>query len=148
MWIALGHPEAKAIMRDQRCLLQDHLDKLINHFSDERIFLRQKLDIPYIDGASHHPTREHMIATFRDIDMAALGRFCTRMFNEHLDRIRTGDWCDLMLVLANPLPVLAARQLMGVPRDLQTEVLQQVGHFVARADSSRRKTPPARTMRR
>jgi hypothetical protein len=33
-----------------------------------------------------------MIATFRDIDMAALGRFCTRMFNEHLDRIRTGDW--------------------------------------------------------
>lgn len=130
LWVVLGYPESESLMRDPRCLRQDHLDKLIHRFGEDRIFRRQKADLPYIDGEEHTRLRHHVVAAFRGIDMAALDRYCTQVVNMLLDSVRPGEWFDLIKVLANPLPTLVTSELMGVPPELQGQVLDQVGHFV------------------
>ena len=130
LWLLLGHPEAEAHMRDPRCHRQDHLDKLIRRFGDERIFRRQMDDLPYLDGERHARVRHHMIAAFRGIDLEALERFCLAVVRERLDAAPYGEWLDLMPLLANPLPVLVSGHLLGVPEQQQAEVLEHVGRFV------------------
>lgn len=58
MWVILGYAEAAAHMRDSRCLRQAHLDTLVERFGNDRIFARQKLDIPYMDGEPHASVRK------------------------------------------------------------------------------------------
>ncbi len=130
LWVVLGHSESEALMRDPRCLRQDHLDKLIQRFGDERIFRRQQGDIPYMDGERHNRMRQHVMSAFSGIDLVALDRFCTQVINTCLDSVSPGSWFDLVNVLANSLPLLVSSELMGVPQELQGEVLDQVGHFV------------------
>jgi cytochrome P450 len=130
LWIVLGHPESEEHMRDPRCYRQDHLDKLIARFGDERIFQRQKVDIPYLDGERHAKVRQHVMGAFRSIDLPDLERFCLDAVRQRLDGVRAHDWFDLMPVIANPLPVLVTGYLMGVPEHQQTEVLEHVGGFV------------------
>ncbi|NBW63287.1 MAG: cytochrome P450, partial [Synechococcaceae bacterium WB4_1_0192] len=130
MWILLGHPESEAHMRDPRCYRQDHLDKLIQRFGDERIFRRQIHDLPYLDGERHGRVRQHMLAAFRSIDLVALEQFCLDVVHQRIDAVSSGEWLDLMPLLANPLPVLVTGQLLGVPEHQQIEVLEHVGRFV------------------
>lgn len=130
LWVVLGHPETEAHMRDPRCLRQSHLDKLIARFGDGRIFARQKLDVPYLDGEEHVRVRQHMLNAFHGIDMQAVTEVCTAFIQQRLDALPPGTWFDLMPQLARPLPVVATSHLMGVPPDQQTEVLQHVSRFV------------------
>ena len=130
LWVVLGHPESAALMRDPRCRRQDHLDKLIQRFGDDRIFRRQKVDIPYMDGEDHARVRHHVMSAFNGIDMVALEHFCTKVINTCLDRVSPGSWFDLVSVLAYSLPLLVSSELMGVPQELQGEVIDQVGSFV------------------
>lgn len=130
MWILLGHPESEAHMRDPRCYRQDHLDKLIQRFGDERIFRRQMHDLPYLDGERHGRVRQHMLAAFRSIDLVALEQLCLDVVHQRIDAVPSGEWLDLMPLLANPLPVLVTGQLLGVPEHQQIEVLEHVGRFV------------------
>lgn len=130
LWIVLGHPECEQHMRDPRCFREDHLDKLIARFGDERIFRRQKVDLPYLDGERHARVRQHVMAAFRGIDLQDLERFCLDVLRRQLDAVEPHAWFDLMPVLANPLPVLVTGHLMGVPEHQQAEVLKHVGGFV------------------
>jgi cytochrome P450 len=130
LWIVLGHPECESHMRDDRCSRQDHLDKLIQRFGDERIFQRQKGDLPFMDVEVHGRVRHHVMAAFRSIDLEALDQFCMEFLRERLEGVTTGEWIDLMPLLANPLPVVVTGHLMGVPGEQQGQVLEHVGGFV------------------
>ncbi|QPN64724.1 cytochrome P450 [Synechococcus sp. CBW1004] len=130
MWLVLGHPEAAAHMRDPRCLRRAHLDKLVEKFGSGRIFARQKLDIPYMDGEPHASVRKHVMAAYHGIDLQALAAFCEAFIAERLDRLPTGEWHDLMPSCAHPLPVAVTSELMGVPAHQQQDVLRHVGQFV------------------
>jgi cytochrome P450 len=130
MWLVLGYPEAEAHMRDPRCLRQAHLDKLVERFGDGRIFGRQKLDIPYMDGEPHARVRKHVMAAYHGIDMQALEQFCEAFVAERLQTMAPGEWLDLMPCFAHPLPVAVTSELMGVPASQQQEVLKHVGRFV------------------
>lgn len=130
MWVVLGYPEAGACMRDERLHRQEHLDKLIARFGEERIYHRQKVDIPYMDGEAHALARQHVLAAYHAIDLQALRQFCDALLAERLDAIATGSWLDLMPLLAHPLPLLVNSHLMGVPPEQQQQVLEKVGPFV------------------
>ncbi|MFY8147815.1 MAG: cytochrome P450 [Prochlorococcaceae cyanobacterium] len=130
MWIILGHPEAVAHMHDPRCSRQLHLDKLIDRLGSGHLFHEQKLDIPYMDGEPHAQVRHHVMETFRGIDIPGLEAFTRRFIAERLDRISPGRPFDLVPLLADPLPVAVTSELIGVPPDLQQEVLQHVPSFV------------------
>lgn len=130
MWVILGYAEAEDHMRDPRCLRQAHLDKLVERFGSGRIFARQKLDIPYMDGEPHTRVRKHVMAAYHGIDMQALARFCQGFVGVRLESMAAGEWLDLMPCFAHPLPVAVTGELMGVPTDQQQEVLKQVGRFV------------------
>lgn len=130
MWVILGYAEAEDHMRDPRCLRQAHLDKLVERFGSGRIFARQKLDIPYMDGEPHTRVRKHVMAAYHGIDMQALARFCQGFVGERLESMAAGEWLDLMPCFAHPLPVAVTGELMGVPADQQEQVLRQVGRFV------------------
>lgn len=125
-----GHPECEEHMRDPRCLREDHLDKLIARFGDDRIFRRQKVDLPYLDGERHARVRQHVMGAFRSINLQDLERFCLDVLRRRLDGVPPHTWIDLMPVIANPLPVLVTGHLMGVPEHQQAEVLEHVGGFV------------------
>ncbi|MCT0224757.1 cytochrome P450 [Synechococcus sp. CS-1328] len=130
MWIILGHPEAVAHMHDPRCSRQRHLDKLIDRLGSGHLFHDQKLDIPYMDGEPHAQVRHHVMETFRGIDIPGLEAFTRRFIAERLDRISPGRAFDLVPLLADPLPVAVTSELIGVPPDLQQEVLMHVPSFV------------------
>lgn len=130
MWVVLGYAEAAAHMRDPRCLRQAHLDKLVERFGDGRIFARQKLDIPYMDGEAHASVRKHVMAAYHGIDLQALARFCEAFIAERLEQLPSGEWHDLMPSVAHPLPVAVTSELMGVPVQQQHDVLRHVGQFV------------------
>ncbi len=130
MWIILGHPEAVAHMHDPRCSRQRHLDKLIDRLGSGHLFHDQKLDIPYMDGEPHAQVRHHVMETFRGIDIPGLEAFTRRFIAERLDRISPGSPFDLVPLLADPLPVAVTSELIGVPPDLQQEVLRHVPSFV------------------
>jgi len=130
LWIVLGHPECEAHMRDDRCSRQDHLDKLIRRFGDERIFQRQKGDLPFMDDEVHGRVRHHVMAAFRSIDLEALDQFCMEFLRQRLEEVQPGEWIDLMPLLANPLPVMVTGHLMGVPGHQQDQVLDHVAGFV------------------
>jgi cytochrome P450 len=130
LWVVLGHPECEAHMRDDRCSRQDHLDKLIQRFGDERIFQRQKGDLPFMDDKVHGRVRHHVMAAFRSIDLEALDQFCIEFLRQRFEGVQTGEWIDLMPLLANPLPVVVTGHLMGVPGEQQGQVLEHVGGFV------------------
>ncbi len=130
MWIILGHPEAVAHMHDPRCSRQRHLDKLIERFGSGHIFHDQKLDIPYMDGEPHALVRHHVIDAFRAIDIPSLETFTRNFIAERLESISTGEPFDLVPLLADPLPVAVTSELIGVPPDLQQEVLRHVPSFV------------------
>ena len=76
LWIVLGHPDCEAHMRDDRCSRQDHLDKLIRRFGDERIFQRQKGDLPFMDDEVHGRVRNHVMIEL--IFSSSLWNFATR----------------------------------------------------------------------
>jgi len=130
LWVVLGHPECEAHMRDDRCSRQDHLDKLIQRFGDERIFQRQKVDLPFMDDEDHGRVRHHVMAAFRSIDLETLDQFCMEFLRQRLEGVKTGEWIDLMPLLAKPLPVVVTGHLMGVPDEQQGQVLEHVGGFV------------------
>ena len=130
LWVVLGHPESASLMRDSRCRRQDHLDKLIRRFGNDRIFGAQKMDIPFMDGESHAAARHHVMAAFRSIDLQSLDQFCRQFVHDRLDTVELGSWFDFVDVMAYPLPICVASELIGVPQDLQQQVLEQVGHFV------------------
>ncbi len=130
MWVVLGYAEAAACMRDERLHRQEHLDKLIARFGADRIYERQKVDIPYMDGEAHVLARQHVLAAYHAIDLPQLQGFCDALLAERLDAIPRGSWLDLMPVLAHPLPLLVNSHLMGVPPEQQQQVLHQVGPFV------------------
>lgn len=130
MWVVLGYGEAAACMRDERLHRQEHLDKLIARFGADRIYQRQKVDIPYMDGEAHAQARQHVLAAYHAIDLPELQRFCDALLAERLTAIPPGSWLDLMPVLAHPLPLLVNSRLMGVPPEQHQQVLEQVGPFV------------------
>lgn len=130
MWVILGHPDAVAHMHDPRCSRQRHLDKLIDRFGTGHLFHDQKLDIPYMDGAPHAQVRHHVTETFRDIDIPSLEAFTRRFTAQRLDTVSAGVPFDLVPLLADPLPVAVTSELIGVPADLQEEVLREVPSFV------------------
>ncbi|WP_411871072.1 cytochrome P450 [Vulcanococcus limneticus] len=130
MWVVLGYSEAEACMRDPRLHRQEHLDKLIRRFGADRIYQRQKVDIPYMDGEAHTLARQHVLAAYHAIDLEQLRRFCDDVLADRLSRIPQGQWLDLMPTLAHPLPLLVNSMLMGVPPERQQQVLEQVGPFV------------------
>ncbi len=130
MWIILGHPEAVAHMHDPRCSRQRHLDKLIDRFGSGHVFHDQKLDIPYMDGEPHALVRHHVIEAFRAIDIPRLEAFTQHFIAARLDSISPGEPFDLVPLLADPLPVAVTSELIGVPADLQQELLRHVPSFV------------------
>ena len=130
LWVVLGHPESASLMRDSRCRRQDHLDKLIRRFGNDRIFGAQKMDIPFMDGEAHAAARHHVMTAFRSIDLQSLDQYCRRFVPERLDTVEPGSWFDFVDVMAYPLPICVASELIGVPQELQQQVLEQVGHFV------------------
>ena len=130
MWVVLGYPEAEACMRDPRLHRQEHLDKLIRTFGSDRIYQRQKLDVPYMDGDAHAKARQHVLAAFHAIDLVALRERCDQLLEEMVREIPRKQWLDLMPALAHPLPLLINSTLMGIPADQHQEVLLQVSPFV------------------
>jgi hypothetical protein len=130
LWVVLSYREAAACMRDPRLHRQEHLDKLIQRFGTDRIYQKQKVDLPYMDGEAHAKARQHVLAAYHAIDLQELQQFCDAVLNERLNGIQAGSWLDLMPVLAHPLPLLVNSHLMGVGPEQQQQVLEQVGPFV------------------
>lgn len=130
LWVILSHAEGLEHMSDSRYSRQDHLDKLIARFGVQRIFERQKLDIPYMDGEQHSRMRKHVTKAYRGIDLGGLSAF-TRLFVDRcLAAVQNQSRFDLVATLANLLPVMVISELMGVPSHQQLEVAEKVSSFV------------------
>ena len=130
MWVILSYAEATEHMRDTRYSRQSHLDKLIARFGSHPIYERQKLDIPYLDGAEHKRIRKHVTQAYRGINLADLTTFTRSVVNRRLDTVQDGVRFDMVSTIANLLPVMVVSELMGVPADQQLEVAEQVSDFV------------------
>jgi cytochrome P450 len=131
MWVILGYAEAAEHMRDSRYSRQNRLDELIGRFGNKsRIFERQKLDIPFMDGELHRRMRQHVMNAYRGIDLKALGQFSSDFAASRLGQVTDGEPFDLVALLANSLPLMVVNELMGVPRSMQSEVADKVESFV------------------
>ena len=130
LWVILSYAEGLEHMRDLRFSRQNHLDKLIARFGVQRIFERQKLDIPYMDGEKHNRMRKHVTQAYRGINLAGLSTFTRQFVDRRLAAVADQSRFDLVATLANLLPVMVVSELMGVPADQQLEVAEQVSGFV------------------
>jgi cytochrome P450 len=130
LWVILSHAEGLEHMRDSRYSRQDHLDKLIARFGVQRIFERQKLDIPYMDGEQHSRMRKHVTQAYRGINLAELSTFTRQFVDRCLAAVPDQSRFDFVETLANLLPVMVVSELMGVPPHQQLEVAEQVSSFV------------------
>lgn len=130
LWVILSHAEGLEHMRDARFSRQEHLDKLIERFGSERIFERQKLDIPYMDGEHHSQMRKHVTQAYRGISLAELSTFTRQFAERRLATVADRSRFDLVATLAHHLPVMVVSELMGVPAHQQLEVAEQVSRFV------------------
>jgi cytochrome P450 len=130
LWVILSHAEGLEHMRDSRYSRQDHLDKLIARFGVQRIFERQKLDIPYMDGEQHSRMRKHVTQAYRGINLTELSTFTRQFVDRCLAAVPDQSRFDLVAILANLLPFMVTSELMGVPAHQQREVAEQVSGFV------------------
>ncbi|MCT0224796.1 cytochrome P450 [Synechococcus sp. CS-1328] len=130
LWVIVSYAEALEHMRDHRYSRQSHLDKLIGRFGEERIFERQKLDIPYMDGEPHHRMRQHVTQAYRGINLSALSAFTREFVDRRLAGVTDPSRFDLVATVANLLPVMVVSELMGVPAGQQLEVAEKVSAFV------------------
>ena len=123
------------ILRDPRLSAKRYTRQLA-HFTDEQksqigAWTRASENMMFfMDAPSHTRVRKLLLRAFSPESLAAMQPRIRRLFLDILDGLSTGVEIDFMRSVAHPFPALVIGEILGVPRDSWSRLMEWSDIFI------------------
>jgi cytochrome P450 len=132
MWLVTGHDEARGLLTDPRFSSRESYGNPVARASP--MLMHQETAklppmLPFLDPPEHTRLRRLVNKAFTPARVERLRPSVQRIADDLLDRMATGERCDLVRDFAFPLPVSVIMRLVGVPAERGDDFHRWAGVF-------------------